>query len=370
MPMSAKRRIREQIRATGEAACFAASNSCHGFHSYYSDCFDDPSIGRVFVIKGGPGTGKSRFMRDVSQYAEESGWHAQMIYCSSDADSLDGVILRRDGKSMAFLDGTAPHVYEPRSPGVREELINLGAFWDASRLRQRGEEIRRLHESKMMGYRMAYRYLSAYGSVYQNRREKVLPFVRQNALSEYAKKLMQHVPNGERFESHTTLMRSVGMGGVVRFDTFVSEAERLYLIEDHKGSSEYLMGKLYRLASEKQLRVQVSRDPILPEIIDGLFCVDSGTAFVVWNGELPEHPHHRISMRRFLKNAELRSIRETVNFDTRMLEALLDETMAQMQNVRQAHFELENIYASAMDFSEKEIYTKNFCIRLFDLQNS
>jgi hypothetical protein len=157
---------------------------------------------------------------------------------------------------------------------------------------------------------------------------------------------------------------------MVRFDTFVSEAERLYLIEDHKGSSEYLMGELYRLASEKQLRVQVSRDPILPEIIDGLFCVDSGTAFVVWNGELPEHPHHRISMRRFLKNAELRSIRETVNFDTRMLEALLDETMAQMQNVRQAHFELENIYASAMDFSEKEIYTKNFCIRLFDLQNS
>ncbi len=370
MAMTAKKRIRNQIRATGEDACFAASNSAHGFHSYYSDCFDDPSIGRVFVIKGGPGTGKSRFMRDVSQYAEERGWHSRMIYCSSDADSLDGVILRRDGEAMAFLDGTAPHVYEPRSPGVREELINLGAFWDASRLRQGGEEIRRFHESKMVAYRMAYRYLSAYGSVFQNRREKMLPFVRQGSISEYAKKLMQHVPNGERFESHTTLMCSVGMGGVVRFDTFVSGAKQLYLIEDCKGSSEYLMGELYRLASEKQLCVQVSRDPVLPEVIDGLFCVDSGTSFVVWDGEPPEIPHHRISMRRFLKNAELRSVRETVNFDTRMLDALLDETMAQMQNVRQAHFELEKIYASAMDFSEKETFTKNFCIRLFDLQNS
>ncbi len=368
--MTAKKRIRDQIRSTGEDACFAASNSAHGFHSYYSDCFDDASIGRVFVIKGGPGTGKSRFMREVSKYAEALGWSAQMIYCSSDADSLDGVVLRKNGEAVAFLDGTAPHVYEPKSPGVREELINLGAFWDASRLRGQGEEIRRLHEQKMTGYRAAYRYLSAYGAVYQNRREKILPYVRQNAVSDYARKLMQQIPNGNGFEVKTTLMRSVGMGGAVGFDTFASRAKKLYLIEDCKGCSEYFMGELYRIAVEKRLRVRVSGNPILPEIIDGLFLSESGVAFVLWNGEPPQIPHKRIAMRRFLKNAELRTVRETVNFDGRMLEALLGEALEQMQTVRRAHFELEKIYASAMDFSEKESFTKKFCIRLFEPQKS
>ena len=45
--------------------CFAASNSCEGFKSYYGEIFAGPGIERLYVIKGGPGTGKSHFMRTV-----------------------------------------------------------------------------------------------------------------------------------------------------------------------------------------------------------------------------------------------------------------------------------------------------------------
>lgn len=356
-------------RSLGEDAYFAASNSARGFCSYYSDCFDDETIQQVFVIKGGPGTGKSRFMREVSDYAAERGWQRRMIYCSSDADSLDGVILRRGERSVALLDGTAPHVYEPKSPGVREELINLGEFWNGARLREQGEEIRRHHQAKLLGYRMAYRYLSAYGEVYQNRREKILPYVRLKAISDYAKKLLQPISDETVFESRTALIGSVGMGGEVRFDTYASQAKRLYLIEDCRGIGAYLMSELYRRASEKRLRVRVSRDPVLPDVIDGLFFERSGVAFVVGAWDDCPYPYHRIAMRRFLRVSEMRSIRKSVNFDQRMLDALLGETLEQMQTVRNAHFELERIYSSAMDFAEKEKFTKKFCNQLFDLQN-
>ena len=54
-----------EMRHLEEDCCFAASNSAHGFHSYYAEFFDDAEVDRVFVIKGGPGTGKSRFMRET-----------------------------------------------------------------------------------------------------------------------------------------------------------------------------------------------------------------------------------------------------------------------------------------------------------------
>ena len=358
-----------ELRAMGEDAFFVASNSAKGFHSYYGECFDDAKIGSVFVIKGGPGTGKSRFMRDVSDYAKARGWENRMIYCSSDADSLDGVILQKGELAIALLDGTAPHVYEPKSPGVREELINLGCFWDGEQLRKREKEIRQCQEQKAQGYRMAYRYLSAYGAVYGNNREIITPYLRKKAIADYAKKLMSQISDGEVFESRTALLSSVGMSGVVRFDTYAAKAKMLYIIEDCRETAGDLMAELYCLSSEKRLRVNVSRNPILPDVIDGLYFPDSEVAFVTDDWRSCPYPYRRISMRRFLKVSDMRSVKEVLNFNQRMLRALLNETVEQMNSVREAHFALESIYSSAMNFSEKEIFTKKFCNRLFDLQN-
>ena len=358
-----------ELRATGEDAYFVASNSARGFQSYYDECFNNREIGRVFVIKGGPGTGKSRFMREVSDCAVQHGWQRRMIYCSSDANSLDGVILCKGARSIALLDGTAPHVFEPKIPGVREDLVNLGEFWNGDRLQSRGSEIEECHRAKLMGYRMTYRYLSAYGAIYENRAEKLAPYVRWKPLSDYAKRLMDSIDDGISFESQTALMESVGMSGRVRFDTYAARARQLYLIADCRGIGGYLLRELYRLAMEKRLRVRVSRDPILPDVIDGLFLTESGVAFVVGDEETCRYPHHLISMRRFLRVSEMQSIRKSVNFDRQLMDAMLGEALEQMQQVRRAHFELEQIYSEAMDFEAKENFTKKFCIRLFDLQN-
>ena len=49
--------------------CFAASNSCRGFCNYYGDLFVDSRFDRLYIIKGGPGTGKSHFMKVVARRA-------------------------------------------------------------------------------------------------------------------------------------------------------------------------------------------------------------------------------------------------------------------------------------------------------------
>lgn len=356
------------IKSTGEDAYFCASNSAFGFYSYYPQCFDAARIGRVFAIKGGPGTGKSRFMREVAQCAEARGWTCEYVYCSSDADSLDGVILSRDEACIALLDATAPHVYEPSQPGLREEIVNLGAFWNSAALRSHAEELKRLSAEKKAAYRMAYRYLAAYEEMSANRDELVLPFLRLDAMESFADRLMWNVARGKSFFAEPALIRSIGMGGKIGLDTYFARAKQIYLVEDCRGSAQYFMRMLYQMMERRRLHIRVSYDPILPERIDGIFLCESNLAFVVGNPEECAYPYKRIGTRRFVSTSAMKHIKAPLNHAEQMCRAMLGGAVDALERVRAAHFRMEEIYASAMDFSKKEAFTKTFCEKLFDLQ--
>ena len=77
---------------------FLGANSGEGFYSLYDQLlngrFDD-----LLILKGGPGCGKSTFMRRAGAAMEQVGERVVYINCSGDPDSLDGAI---------FLCGNAP----------------------------------------------------------------------------------------------------------------------------------------------------------------------------------------------------------------------------------------------------------------------
>lgn len=353
------------LRSTGEDAYFAASNSARGFQSYYSACFDQARIGRLYAVKGGPGTGKSRFLREVAAAGEAKGWQAEYIYCSSDPDSLDGVIFTQPEKEgIALLDATAPHVYEPNRPGYREEIVNLGAFWNGELLRAKGAEIAALNRQKQEAYRMAYRYLSGYGAFTETRDELVAPFLRKAAMQAFAEKMMRGLREGREYEEQIALARSLGMRGMVVLDTYCSKANTVYFVEDCRGSAPLFLAMLSRLAKEKKLAVRVSRHPLLPEQIDALYFPQTGAAFVTFPGGNPQKIH-KISMRRFVETESMHAIRKELNFSERMRRAALEGAILCFEQVRQAHFAVEQIYIRAMDFGAKESFTKSFCASLF-----
>ncbi|MBR3894080.1 MAG: hypothetical protein IKJ35_02920 [Clostridia bacterium] len=358
------------IRSNGEDAYFAASNSAGGFYSDYSAVFDRARIRRLFAVKGGPGTGKSRFLREVALCGERVGYRCEYIYCSSDPDSLDGIILSRGEDGIALLDATAPHVYEPSRPGFREEIVNLGAFWDAGRLVQRSTEIERLQRDKSQAYERAYRYLAAVGVLCENRDALVKPYVDTDAVEALAKRLMRDVKSDGGSEIYPALIRSVGMRGEVGFDTYFRRAEKLFLIEDCRGIAQYLTRTLLGIAKEKGLRILLSHDPILPDRIDGIFLCERRIAFVIASDEECAYPCKRIRMRKFLDTAAMRGVRGESNFCERMRRLMIEGAKEALACVREHHFALEEIYSAAMRFSEKEDFTKIFCERLFDLQNT
>lgn len=360
-----------EYRASKEQAYFAASNSRNGFHSYYEQCFRH-KVDRLLYIKGGPGTGKSTLMRRVARYGEARGYRAEYYYCSSDADSLDAVLLYGEQGSVGLLDATAPHAMEPTLPGVAEDLIDLGQFWDADVLTARREDVTRLNKEKSDGYRAAYRYLAGAGEISDVLWEAIAPCVDKTRLSRTATRLLKGTAKGEgRGSVSIGLCDSVGMRGRVRLDTYLRQAARVCLIEDYLDTAYLLTRELGERAAEYGMNMRISYHPILPDHIDALLLEDSKTVFLVCETEKIEAlravaPHGRVvSMRRLIEPTIMRKKRENIRQTYRLREALIGGAQDELKKVSKAHFELESIYSAAMDFDAKERYTKALCEKLF-----
>ncbi len=107
---------------------FMGCNSQNGFYSLFGQFTRPEEDWRCILIKGGPGTGKSTLMKRVIKLALQRGQPVEEIHCSSDAASLDGVILPR--QRTVLLDATPPHALEPQFPGAVEQPFSLCGCWD------------------------------------------------------------------------------------------------------------------------------------------------------------------------------------------------------------------------------------------------
>ncbi len=137
---------------------FLGANSRSGFYSLY-DSFPPGEDNFLHIIKGGPGNGKSRFMRRIGAAAESRGLDVEYVLCSGDPDSLDGVYI--PALRTAWCDGTAPHVTEPRIFAVSADYVNLGSFCHLPLSAEDARRIRLLSREYKALYGRAYKYLSA-----------------------------------------------------------------------------------------------------------------------------------------------------------------------------------------------------------------
>ena len=85
---------------------FLGANSPSGFYSLYDHLLPPEQARAIYILKGGPGCGKSTLMRKVAAWAQEAGLETEYILCSGDPDSLDAVVF--PDKAAAIVDGTAP----------------------------------------------------------------------------------------------------------------------------------------------------------------------------------------------------------------------------------------------------------------------
>ena len=368
----------ENKENTEQRALFAASNSGKGFCSYYGDIFGEKTILRRYLIKGGPGTGKSSFMREIAQRAREAGYMVEYYRCSSDYTSLDAVVI--DSK-IALIDATAPHNVEPELVGARDELIDLGRFWNSDMLFDRRKDIERYSIAKSEAYTGAYRFLEGALAVDTRMREVGDSLLKRNKLENAVERLLRKIPAGEEYRLKIGICNSVGMKGRSRLDTYEQSARTIYAIEDSMRTGSAFLSLLATKARERKNAIKVSYDPISPSRIDAVLFEESKTAFVISDrSEMVKYSDKisgRINMKRFLQHCrgyceEERRKKAEFRADKRIYESLIDSASECLSRAGEAHFALERIYGECMDFEGESRFcssmAERICRELADLK--
>lgn len=337
---------------------FAGANSSGGFVGFYDELFGGREIERRYILKGGPGTGKSTLMRRAADFASEKGYSAEKYACSSDYTSLDAVLI--DGR-IVILDGTAPHVVEASLAGCRDEIVNLGAFWDSRALSFMYEKIAEYTEKKAAAYRRAYRYISAYADIGDINAALLLPYFNADKASRAAERIFSGIRTGGGFSPRPALIDSVGMKGKCRFDTFERFAKRIYVLEDYFESAYLYLRRILSIAERTDTSVRVSYEPTDLSRPNAVFLVNDRVAFIV--DDTGEREGTKINMKRFVSSVS--DIRGELRANNKLREALMSSALDCLACAGENHFALEKIYSQCMDYDELEKYTLDFLNKLF-----
>ena len=340
---------------------FAASNSAQGFKNYYDRVFDVRKYSKIYIIKGGPGTGKSYFMKNIAEYAEGLGFSVTYIYCSSDPDSLDGIII--EDMKIAVLDGTSPHACEASLPGAVENIVNLGDFWNTSVLSGSRKIIESLNAQKSKCFERGYRYLAAYKNVSDNMEQMITPHIKFDKIKKFARRFVSSLDSGEGNEEYR-LVNSIGMRGRFGFDTYRESSGIYYEINDYLETGFFLLRELYRELKCKSADMLLSPNPILCDRFDAISVLPENLTFEI--GESGRDDVRTINMKRFIDMGEIFTLRSDYRMATRMRDNICDMATLEFEKAKKYHFTIEEIYGAAMDFEAKEQFTSDFCKKIFD----
>lgn len=341
------------------SASFISANSKDGFISLYDRVFAPLAFDRIFVITGGPGTGKSTLLRSIHEKALAKGARAERILCSSDPKSLDGLILSYGTRRVGVLDGTPPHGRIPTYPAVIEEIVHLGALWDASKLETDRKALLALTEEKKQAYHRAYLLLHALGALREEEKQRLLPYLNEEKMRRQIKhKLLSQRKEGE---AKTRFLRAISSMGNVILPFSEKDVQNLLFIGGKEGAAEIYLSLFEKMMQEMHLAHTCYLSPLSPDAPDALYLEESKTLLIKERLYRGHGKGRRIVADRFfsLSFEESKDLR-------RAEEGIQEAAIAALDEAAHAHRMLEKIYSRAVDFSRFEAFADGWIARILD----
>ena len=327
----------EEIKIGANKSYFAAANSYRGFVSLFDEIFNPKHFKHIYVIKGGPGTGKSSLMKRLAKSFINDGVYTEAIYCSSDPTSLDGVIIKKNNNKIALLDGTSPHERDAIIPGAIDEIINLGDGFNKLELIRQREEILNLAEKKKNAYKKAYSMLDMAGNIWRQIYTIYRDMTSYYVAESVSEKLSELSESGNSDEPTRIFSSSFNKNGYTTIDISENESRRKIRISGDGITEHIVLGLLYKKLQKKRSLITVCPSPLDTCIFDKIITDD-----VIYevNNQLSDFDTTSIIERTNNTNSEL------IHLHTK----LLILAQAAFKDASDYHFSLEEIYKNAIDF--------------------
>ena len=333
---------------------FAASNTGRGFVYDFEEIFRPCK--KILILKGGPGTGKSTLIRAVASEAVNRDMEVEYFYCSSDTNSLDAVII--GDSDIALIDGTSPHVMDPKIPGVKEEIINLGQFWDSAVLKDSSREIKYYLDKISTLYRQVYDSMAVASSAESLSCRIVLRHTDVEKMNSAAERTVRsYLPDSLPIRSRG--ISAFGVHGYTLLDSYEKRAEEIYTFRDRWGVSHIFLDLVKEKLDKKGVGFDFSRSPIFDKT-DALLLRADRVAFL----PLASDAGKIINTERFIRKS-VKVEKEDIKQLRLISSAAVKMAEKKLSVIGELHDELEKIYISAMDFKELGSFTRRILISLF-----
>ncbi len=345
---------------------FLGANTPQGFFSFFRELTEKYKEDyTLYPIKGGPGTGKSTLMKKATLNAIKSEPFGELIYCSSDPDSLDAVLLPK--RKIIIVDATPPHTIEPAYPGAFERPVCLYSAFDYDALAQKREILYPLVAQNQSCHTACARLMAAaQGLFYDNYLtflaasdvEKMVKTAKNLAIKELRRKKAEG-PG----EEHCRFLNAVTPKGFYGFYENLKACPRIVAIDDPFGAASSIMMQVLRKELLKRgFSIYSCFSPFDPENkIDHILVPEIGLAFVTQN-RLLAVPKEKISKTlhytRFLISDTPKRKKQRIRFNQRVAFELINEAIRVSKRGKELHDDIEAVYHDAVNFKIVEQITK------------
>lgn len=325
---------RENIRRL-----FPGSNTSAGFMGFFEDLRRRAK--KTIILKGGPGVGKSTLMREAGKHFEEAGMAVEYYHCSGDPDSLDAVLIPETG--FLVLDGTAPHIIDPRLPGAADGILNLGICLNERQLCAQRERLEALNAAISAAFARAYRYLAAARAVRSDAAavyDAALGRKERRALENELAALLPAGPEGEG--GHAFAQAITCQGVLQQLDSVL--AGRVCCLDVPWGfDANALLLPLWNEAERRHCRRFAYHDPLDAACLAHVAAGEQVFTTAVLMDAVCIKPQ--------MEEALLRREAPRLAFDRAVYDLTLNQAVEALAEAKARHDELERYYIDAMDYS-------------------
>ncbi len=342
---------------------FLSANTTSGFYSLYNNLYDPLGGWFCYILKGGPGTGKSTLMKKIAKKALEKGEKVEIIRCSSDPDSLDAVIL--PDLKKAVVDGTAPHTMDPIFPGISDTVINLCDCWNDKILKKSKSTILDYAQNSSL-HKKSQTYLKAHKILDSQNKYIFKKSVDFKALDKYCesliKKIFQSKSSNETPHESSRFITSITPKGVLSLDkTLELKSSKIFLLEDkYILASSYILKKIKEKAINLKYNIISCPSPFNPEKeLEALFIPELDISFIIKSSKKCKEfiknsdcECKKISLKKFINPEIINEHKNLLKFNERICEEFLGEGIKNLEKALSIHDEIEKYYISAMDYSK------------------
>ena len=334
---------------------FPGANTSNGFYSYF-DYIIPENVSRIFFLKGGPGVGKSSFMKKIATDFADRGYDVEIFPCSSDPGSLDAVVIKKLG--VVLIDATAPHIVDPKLPGAIDEIVNFGDFWDVNNLEKDRNAINDCNTIIKNCFNRTFKYLKAAEPIFYEIEEKnssAMDFGKLNKYTEdFIEELFENVKTTDKLGKvrHLFVTAITPIGHIDYADSLLQSIPKVYYLDGKIGCGKTtFLKRVYDRAILKGLKVEVYHYPLIPQKIDTIMIEELGIAITtspIYKNE------EKIDLCKFANKEKIEEYKAELEVDEKILDELINYGISNLKKAKSNHDIIENYYIPNMNFEEVE----------------